>query len=319
MRYYKIEIDDGALVYQSHDGQRNLPGALQIEMDIPVAPFASPKGAAYVKIWGIPRETVSQAKDLHEKNIKIYAGFKKGLPLANPSQAGLIVQGYIFQPFGNWIGTEMSLDLIVVPGSAPKSSGPSAAPRNIVINWKKGSSLADALKTTLSNAFSGFSTDININNSLTAVQDEVGFFPNLEALASYVKQISRAIVGTNEYPGADIILNGKKFSVFDGTKSGTAKTISFKDLIGQPTWILAPSIQFKCGMRADISVGDDVTLPKTNVTNSIQAASSLVNQKVNFQGTFQISDVHHIGNFRQPDATAWVTVFNAFPKQTASK
>lgn len=318
MRYYLIDIDDGALKFTSHEGQRNLPGALQIELDIPVAPYATPKGSAYVKVWGIPRDMVGQAKNLNNKNIKVYGGFKKGLPLANPNQSGLLMQGYIFQAFGNWIGTEMSLDLIVVPGNAPTPSGPVSASRNLVINWKKGSSLADAVKTTLSNAFSGFTTDININSSLTAPQDEVGFFPSVEQFAAYVKEISRAIVGTEKYQGADIVLSGKQFKVYDGTKSGNAKTIDFKDLIGQPTWILAPSIQFKCGMRADLAVGDDITLPKSNVTNTQQAQSSLVNQKVNFQGTFQISDVHHIGNFRQRDASAWVTVFNAFPKETAS-
>ena len=58
MRYYRIEIDGGNLVYQSHNGISNLPGALLVELDIPVAPFAQPAGAAYVKVWGIPLATI---------------------------------------------------------------------------------------------------------------------------------------------------------------------------------------------------------------------------------------------------------------------
>ena len=91
--------------------------------------------------------------------------------------------------------------------------------------------------------------------------------------------------------------------------------MAFQDLIGQPTWIEAPFIQFKTMMRADLKVGDQVTLPKTLVTNSAQAQSSLINQQVAFQGKFQIQTIRHVGNFRQATGDAWVTVFDAFPLQ----
>jgi hypothetical protein len=66
-------------------------------------------------------------------------------------------------------------------------------------------------------------------------------------------------------------------------------------------------------MRADIQVGDLVLMPKTLITNSQQAQSSLLNQKAAQQGTFMITSVHHFGNFRQKDAYSWATEFNAFP------
>jgi hypothetical protein len=44
-------------------------------------------------------------------------------------------------------------------------------------------------------------------------------------------------------------------------------------IVDQPTWIEAPSIQFKTMMRADLKVGDQVSLPQTLVTNSAQAQS----------------------------------------------
>lgn len=321
MRYYRIEIDDGALVFQSHDGTRNLPGALQIEMDVPANPFADPKGSAYVKVWGIGLDLISQSKNLNFKSIKVYGGFKKGLPLANPNQSGLLVQGYIFQAFGNWIGTEMSLDLIIGAGPAPKTTGngSTAALRNLVINWKKGTPLGDAIKTTLGDAYQGLTVAVgNIKSSLIAPEDQVGYFSSIEDFATYVRQISRAVIASDDYQGVNLFLSGKNWTVYDSPPSSTVKDIEFKDLIGQPTWLAAQTIQFKCGMRADIQIGQDVRMPKTQVTNSQQAQTSLTNQKVSFQGAFQILGMRHVGNFRQPDASSWVTVFDAFAKQTAA-
>ena len=113
-RYYMIQIDGGPTFTSFPNGQ-NDPGALQVLIDIPIASLASPafSGAA-VKIYGIPLSMISQANNLRFKNIKVYGGFKAGLPLAKPAQSGLLVQGYIFQSFGNWKGTEQSLDLVIL-------------------------------------------------------------------------------------------------------------------------------------------------------------------------------------------------------------
>src|ERR1700722_18339267 len=125
MRYYRIEIDGGNLVFTSFDGTNSLPGALLVDLDIPVAALGNPTEAgAFVKIWGIPLATIGQAKNLNGKSIKVFGGFQKGLPLANPSQSGLLVQGYIWQCFGNWIGVDMSLDLYVVAGPTPPTTAP---------------------------------------------------------------------------------------------------------------------------------------------------------------------------------------------------
>lgn len=86
----------------------------------------------------------------------------------------------------------------------------------------------------------------------------------------------------------------------------------------QPTWIEAPSIAFKTMMRADLKVGDEVMMPKTLIRNTQQAMSSLINQNVAQQGNFILTSMRHIGNYKQPDAYAWVTEFNAVPKQIQS-
>jgi hypothetical protein len=328
-RYYSIEID-GSPTYTSFTNGVTNPNALQVELDIPVAPFASPAAAgAFVKIWGIPLSDISQAKNLSRKNIKVFGGFQKGLPLANPAQSGLLVQGFIFQAFGNRIGVDQSLDLYITAGPAPADVTKPNVPPNLALNWTKGQGLGDALTSTLKTAFPSFTTNVNVNPNLKLLQDEPSFYNSLTELARYVKATSKSIIKTDTYPGVDIKLEGKTFTVYDntppaastsstaGSTKGTppAKSVAFQDLIGQPTWIEAPLIQFKTMMRADLKVGDQVTLPKTLTTNSAQAQSSLINQSVAFQGKFQIQTIRHVGNFRQPTAEAWVTVFDAFPLQ----
>lgn len=316
MRYYRIEIDGIDPITSFANGSTN-PNALQVLMDLPVAPFATPADSgAFVKIWGLGLPAIRQSRDLRFKSIKVYGGFQKGLPLAKPQLSGLLVQGFVFQPFGNWIGTEQSLDLYVLGGPPPPDVNNPTKPRNIVLNWKQGQSLKDALTTTLTTAFPGYTSQINISDRLKLAQDDTHAPESFDALASYVRQTSKSIIGTDTYPGVGIALRDKVFYVYDNTPasgSTTTKTVQIDELIGQPTWIEAPLIQWKCPMRADIQVGDEVKLPKTITTTSAVAQNSLINHDVAFQGTFKVQNVHHIGNFRQPTGEAWVTVFDAAP------
>lgn len=321
MRYYRIEIDGGT-VFSSHDAMgQNDRGALQVEMDIPVAAFANPGNAgAFIKVWGVPLSMISQSKNLIRKSIKVFGGFKKGLPLAKPQQSGLLVQGWVYQAFGNWQGTDMSLDLIIQAGPAPPADKPLDHPKNISLIWKKGQGLGEAVKNALSPAFEGYTVNTNISANLTALEDTAGFYGSLSSFAQYVNQVSKALINDPSYSGVDITITGTTINVIDNSSSppsGT-KQIAFNDLIGQPTWIQAPSIAFKTMMRADLKIGDEVQMPKTLITNSQQAMSSLVNQNAAQQGTFILSSMHHIGNYKQPDGYSWVTEFNAFPKQTQS-
>lgn len=330
MRYYAIRITDpsGNLIttpssvpgsgftYTSFAGNKSLPNALQVDFDIPLAPYATPLGGAIVRIWGVSLQEISQAVQLNPKftagsdapvgfDIAIYGGMQSGLPLANPKQAGLLVQGSILQAFSNWIGTDMNLDLIVAP-----SFGTAAAPKNIVFNWKAGTPLSEALATTLSTAFPGVKQNIRISPNVVVNNDEVGFYPTLEQFAMYVKQVSISVVG-GSYQGVDIFLSNGVFEVFDHTTDVTPKQIAFQDLIGQPTWIEDTTIQFKCAMRGDIAVGTYIRMPPAIVTTTAAAPTALVNLKSTFAGSFFISLVRHVGSFRQPDAASWVSVFNA--------
>lgn len=342
MRYYRIEISDpasgqvitppgfssdllGGATYTSYINGSTLPAAWDVMIDIPVIGQATPQGNAYVRIWGISLAEIAQANNLNGKNIKVFAGMQKGLPLANPAQAGLIAQGTIFQAFGNWIETDQTLDIVIIPGlatgSAAGGTGTVYKPKNIVLNWKAGTPLAQALQSALQTAFPGVTVNVSISTNIVRPNDEVGFFATLDQLSQYALRTSLDIVKTANYPGVTIVFGpNNTISVSDGSSagsSGAAKQIAFQDLIGQPTWIEPPNMQFKTVMRADLNVWDQVTMPPTITTNTAAATSSLVNQRASFQGGFNIVSARHVGRYRQPTADAWVTVFEAAPQIVA--
>lgn len=334
MRYYSIVITDPtngnvitpaslrgvspSATYTSFLNNATLTAALNVEIDAPVYSFAKPSGAAYVRVWGISLQEISQSSDLNGKAIQVYAGMQKGLPLANPKQNGLIVQGYIFQAFGNWVGTDMTLDIVIVP--SPTTN----APPNIVIDWKKGTPLSQAIASTLKTAFPDYKEPvIDISPDLVLSSDEPGFYSNIATFAQYVKQVSLGIIQTN-YAGVDIILKEKTFVVYDGTNEASPTQIKFQDMIGQPTWIGPSAVSVKFVMRADLAVGGFLKFPNWPKANipvfaTSQTVSPLTNENLTFQGTFKITSVHHLGNFRQPDASSWVTVVEATAPPVSTK
>ena len=326
MRYYDIKITDksGKLVlpptggvsknstYTSYVNGKTLSAALNVELDIPVAVYATPSGSGWVRIWGVSLKEVGQQNDLIGKTIAVSGGFQKGLPLANPSQNGLLARGLILQAFGNWVGTDMTLDLMMVPVLPPGIGDPPSTQPNIVLNWKKGQSLQDTLQQCLSTAFPGYTLDFRISNKLKLNQDNPSFHGDLVDLGQHVKAATVGLVDS-DYPGVDFLIRDKKFIVFDGTTQKTPRDIAFKDLIGQPTWIDSPTIQFKTAMRADVVVGDFVKLPPGLVTTSRGVQGSQVDLKTAFNGSFLVQNIRHVGNFRQPSGDSWVSVFDAVP------
>lgn len=326
MRYYSIIISDPATgqvlapsglggvnagaTYTSFVNGQTIPGAQNIELNVPVSVFATPLGAAYVRVWGISLQEISQANDLVGKNIKVFAGMQKGLPLAKPAQAGLILQGEIIQAFGNWVGTDMTLDMIVFAGT-----GTIDDPKNIVHSWQKGTKLSEAITPTLTTAFPDHTVNVKISDKLVLTETDTGYYQALDQYAQYIKNVSKGVLG-GDYQGVDITLKEKTFTVFDGTSSDSPTLIAFEDMIGQPTWIDQLTAQFKATMRADLSIGETIKFPPSAVTTTASGAAILgsgLKLSSVFQGTFLIVQATHFGNYRQPDAASWNTTFNVVP------
>jgi hypothetical protein len=334
MRYYRVVISDpktravatppgfagllGGATYTSFVNGQTLPAAWDVELDIPFIDAATSQGFGTARVWGVSLQEIAQANDLRGKNIAIYGGMQKGLPLANPAQSGLLVSGSVYQAFGNWIGVDQTLDFVILPLAATPSFaggiGTLKNPINLTLNWPAGQPLSTALQNCLQTAFPGYTINMNINPSIVRPGAQAGFYPTLEQLAQFCRQTSLDVIKDKGYAGVSIVPNGTTISVFD-TPSGPAKKINFTDLIGQPTWIESPNIQLKTVMRADLAIGKQILLPPTLITNTQAANSNIINQRASFQGGFYIVSMRHVGRYRQPTADAWVTVIEASPNQ----
>jgi len=307
-----------------------LPGAWNVELDLPGIAVDTSQGFGLARVWGISVAEIAQANNLNPiitassikwKNIEIYGGMKAGLPLANPAQAGLLYSGVISQAFGNWVGKDMTLDLVCQPGQQIGTSntggvGSVVNPKNITLNWPAGTPLGPALQSCLQTAFPGYTVNVNVSSNIVRNNLEPHYTPTIEQLGQYCRQTSLDLVKTQGYSGVSISVQGTTINAFDN--SGTASNpiqINFQDLIGQPTWIESPNIQLKTVMRGDLKIGSQIMLPQTIIANTQQANSSIVNQRATFQGGFFVVSIRHVGNFREPSGEAWVSIIEAAPNK----
>jgi hypothetical protein len=327
LRYYDLTIS-GATGSQSKFHFSSLdangvfnPGALNIEIDAEVWNQGAPNNASVV-IWGIPLTPsfgypgISQASDLNHATIKLYAGMSAGLPLAQPAQQGPVLQGQIFQAFGNWIGTAQTINLVVTADGTMQATPGSTAPGQIILAWPKGTLISVAIQQALSAYYpTGQVIKVILGQDLVATRDVLGFYDTLTEFSQTIWEYSFDAVKTPGYLGITIIPqpNGIILVTDGGSPATSSPTtlLNFFDLIGQPTWIAPNTVQFQTVLRGDLGIGAYVKFPQLQATSTAAEFGNQVNDKAAFQGTFWINYVRHVGNFRQPAAESWITTFNA--------
>ena len=340
MRFYDIQIfnppdasGNPGTLYRQFSSLKNgvyNPGGLMVEFDLLRFGESTPKGQSSITVWGISPQEMQQARqDMFGMTIKMWVGMSKGLPLANPLQSGLVLEGTVWQVLGNWQGTELRMDLIVTAGAVSSVNPAPLAPINLTVPWNKGIKLSVALTQCFQNLGGGYRFSISISDRLINNFDSDMFCGSLGELATKLKSLSKRIIKDSNYSGVEItMVSGKEIRVFDNDfashqdqdskKSATYRSknpiqIEFKDLIGQPTWVQFGTVSIPCVMRSDIQVGDYIRMPQ-KLRPMIQASSySQFRDDSAFTGDFLVSSVRLLGNSRQPDANSWVTVLEAHP------
>jgi len=310
-------LEVGVITSLFPDGTTN-PAALNIELDIEQMAMHLGDASSYVRIYGLALADIFK-KDLNPgKNgankLKISLGMTKGLPLANDAQRGLVIDASIQQAFGNWIGTDMTLDLVIGPGGV----GSPAEPSNFVLNWQKGQKLSEALEETFKNSpMSELKRKITISDDRVSDTDWMpGFYTTLVQLAQSVQAMTRRRRGDDD-PGVYIYVAGQDLLVAEAkevSSEAVEKEIAFRDLIGQVTWIAPTQLTCKLVMRGDLNVLSVVKFPQgAAVQTQAGALPGLVapvdknSVGIASGGKFQVMRIHHWGNYRQPDAMAWNT------------
>lgn len=330
MRYYNIQITEqdgspitdikgnpiGPFTSLMSTGRTTNLAALNVYIDMPVAAYDSPiESSGMVRIWGLPLYFISQANNLNGKKIVVRGGMSPGLPLADPSQQGILVSATIQQAFGNWQGVNQTLDMYV-----RQSEGGPLAPKDITFSWKKDTKMSLAIENALKTAYKkeGFGVKVQISDNLVAYEDMTAPYQSVKQFAMAMRPLSRDILKNELYPGVRIIFDEDTFYVYDvekpGAIAGNPRFLNFPDLVGQPTWYDPGTVTFKTVMRGDIQMGDYVMFPIQTSAFQFSTAGSQTQarQRSAFNGVYQITSVRHMGEFRQKGGDNWVTVFQAY-------
>ena len=329
--------------YTSFVNGQSLPGALQISLNITGYTPANP-GSGYIDIWGVSKEEISMSYSLVGSDILVYAGMRKGLPLAKPYQSQMpIANGKIIQCYGNWQGTEQILHMDIIPSGVGRASDSS----NFVFDLKANGSIKEAILTTMGRAMPSAKTFVYVSDKVKFDTPMKGVYPSLQTFSMMLVQLTsgrtafqgiKTVTG-QKYAGIQCFVNAAGNGVMFTdhtiqTKGGKEATstdpvvIEFSDIVGQPTWQDIAVLNFKTIMRSDILIGDRVKIPEAvaafAVLNPKAAPTTILNQsltfpsreKSTFTGEFIISSVRHTGNFRGGSGNDWVTNFTALvPEQ----
>jgi hypothetical protein len=324
-------LEKGVISSLKSDGTFN-PAALNIEFDIPVYQGAQGGGDTrnYIRVWGLSLKDISQGMNFNGQFAKLSVGMSKGFPLADPSEQGAVIDGEIMQAYGNWIGTDMTLDMHVMASSGTGGGGTNDAPwefKNFAFTWKKGEQLGDAIKRTIQTALPDMKVDIQINSKRVADQDQHGDYKTFTEFSHAMQEITIGKLKLKEGVednGISIYARTNKIIAIEGTTGASEEVenvtkIKFQDLLGQVTWADANLISVKLVMRGNLSVSDVIEFP-AHIPSVVQGGSmsgfggtTRISDSLGFSGQFRIKQMQHWGNFRQPDAMSWNTTVWAFP------
>ena len=188
------------LVQNPHgSGQSNNPGALCLELDLPVTAYHEPQGRGWLRFWGVGLGMIAQGSDFNPKFgqatalFTLRGGMSPGLPLATAAanQAGVLAQGEIFQSFGNWSGVNQTLEFVLQPANLQPSSG------RINFNWMPIRHFRRRLPRLLISAFPGYKNPvIQISPSLflpATSTAQAGSYPDLTTFAGVINDFTRAL------------------------------------------------------------------------------------------------------------------------------
>lgn len=206
-------------------------------------------------------------------------------------------------------------------GGGPGGLSGLQAPINLIHNMQPNEWLGAAIDQTLSTALPMGISNIVISPALKLPYQDAGVYQNLQQYAGYIRNLSMNLLGfpeTTGYPGVNMTAYSNEMRIWDATSPIGSGTVSILDLIGQPTWIAPFKCHVKTVLRADLHCGDSITLPPTLMNVSQGAiipggSGGTPEQRTNdsFAGSFIITNVLYIGDFRNPDGVGWSANYEA--------
>lgn len=367
MRYYRLEFIDPETnaapigqwyVFESHPNGIYNPSCTEISFDCLLTEGGLTSQPFHITLHNVPKEMLGMARQYNALNCNLYAGFKSGLPLANPFQSGLIAKGTVQGCYGNWAGTNLTMDFLINPlqtyGSPALnlSSGIySSTPQYYNFQWTRpsgnqGNTFIKALDTFFKGL--GYPGCIGaLNSELNQLSNFQLMFTTFDKFCLGIQKVTQQINPPNKidptnatnkqklgnfqpYTGVMLTIDqasgyiiaadGSGPPPVDGSTNSATSTITqleVQEFVGQPVWNSAAGIiQSIHPLRNDIRVNGWVKYPNDIRQNIlVSAANTVASQFYYFNGQnlqLQVLKVRHVGRFRDPNPTSWVTYVDAF-------
>jgi len=350
MRYYRITFTGYSnsnraqnipYIYQSHVNDVFNPGALDISFDLTNGYMHMLQNAFHLRIYNPDWNTFQHADSYQGLDITIEAGFKKGLPLANTlsTKAGLIAYGTVQNCFGNWIGTEIALDFIINP--SPVLGNPDNtlsinnnvnSPRDMTFLWPPNQDLKSALATFLKPLKFTLTGDIkNIVNTTRSVKDHK--VTSFQDLSDYINGMSIDMVDPatkNSYQTYSGVLmsftqNPNEIFISDSVAPKAPVYLLNSDFVGQPTFntkyiqyddardnLTIGEVQSTHPLRNDLTLQNSVIFPPDIKSTAIPGQGFIQGkQLIRGLNEMAITQVRHVGRFRDMGPQGWVTHINS--------
>jgi hypothetical protein len=276
---------------------------------------------------GLPMANYKQAGILAQGQIQRAYGNWEGM---NSSITFILYTGASSPSSNQTTANPNTASSIAVPSTNTK-------PANIVFRWTKGQPLMQAIVQALQIPFPMYNIEGSISQNLvwSSGQDAVQIFSQLQTFAQWVHERSLHMLGgyapdKTLYMGVQIAFQNNTITIYDGSTPTTPKQLQFNDLIGQPTRVENFAVNAVVVMRGDIQVGDYVAMPPavgvttqgapsnaflpdpSKYTAGAQfyspSPSASPKDSSNFEGTYLVSAVRHVGASRDPSGLSWITV-----------
>lgn len=304
-------------IYSSHqdNGQMNA-GALNVVFNLAISFYHNTAwGASYVQIQGLPLKLLSQAYDFKGKHIRIYGGMTKDY-MVEKDNYGLLLNGIIASPHGNWSGTNQTLSFYFLPEVFDNK-------REITLYREKDQEFSKSIELALKSSYPEYKivVDVSAKGDFKALLKHGNVAKNLEDFARAVNEQSEV------YKTNPIRIYERNNTIFVSDKIlGQTTQLKTIDFIGQPVWTDNGNISSVLVMRPDIGVNDVIVFPKeTSLYGKISPTNDGANYYFNrgtdagirnnpiFQGRYVVISVQHLADYKSASPNDWATVITVSP------
>lgn len=304
MRYYKIELKSPLSpqwIVLDELSPSNL-GAIHFTLDTTMT-TQNQASNSQVVLFNPAQELLS--KSLIGWSIRITAGFKSALPLANSNQIGVVLLGVITQQLPNITTLTPTLAFFVQAFQTNKK---------VVLTYQASEWITWG--RVLRDAMSKFGiTQIAITPELEATKMPYSIQLNCATIAVFWDYLVKQNINCYTAKSIPFFYQGERPKT-----PNMYKKIGWDSLIGMPVGQSASGgsnqfgiaeVSIPCNLRGDIEVGDGVILTTSaGDTSALQRSSSVLNNTLSFAGAYQVNSIHHVIQSRDPSSESYCTTYS---------